>query len=438
MRALVAAAVLSAAASASAGGGGRVPATNRIELRPGPYDDILVGTTFGLLVSHDGGTTWRYMCPAAAHYGGAYDPDYAYGMNGAIFATSFDGLAVMRDGCSFGPTPLLAKFASQVERGAQGELAVALSDPTASAIAVSSEDASFPQTTPIGVTTDYWQSLLVSPDGQRIYVSGYRGLEVTDSILLLESHDGGVSFAPMAGANLTTTASSTVILVAIDPLAPDRLYARVDDPTTSEYAFYRSDDAGAAWAPLTTLVDLAGPPSLLLRANGELVLGTRSHGMQSSVDHGATWEPLACPLHVACLAESASGEVWACTQNYDSIELPGDGYALMRSTDLATWSAVMQLHDIAGPVACPDGTLQHDRCESEWADLAPLLGPTSSSPACVVAPPDGPMMVDAIGSEAPVHGDNGGCCSADGGRGNAFAILVVLLAQARRRRNHKV
>ena len=48
------------------------------------------------------------MCEAAVGYGGTFDPDYAYSPTGALFATTFNGLNVMRtagDSCTFAATP---------------------------------------------------------------------------------------------------------------------------------------------------------------------------------------------------------------------------------------------------------------------------------------------------------------------------------------------
>lgn len=440
MRFVIAVMVASATAFA---GGGRVPATTRIEFRQGHPSDIAVGTTFGMLFSHDAGATWRWMCPAAAHYSGTFDPDLAYTASGAVVVTSFDGVAAMRDTCTFGPTPLLSKFASQLELDPQGDLTVAIADPTQSAIARSSDGAlTFPQTTSIGVNNDYWRSLLVSGDGQRIYVSGMHALELDDSILLLESHDGGATFAPMAGMNLATGPNYTIDLVGLDPTAPTRLYARVNNPQLGFYAIYRSDDTGATWTQIDGVSDPQGPPSLLVRSDGSLVRGVMAggDGVKTSSDHGATWQTHACQLHIGCLAEAPDGEIWACTQNFDFGELAGDGFALMHSHDLDAWSAVMQLHDIQGPVACAPGTIQRDQCELAWADIYPQLFPISSRPACVMSPPDGPPMIDAaIGGDAsPAHHEPAGCCSADGGHENAISFLVVLCVFARRRHNHEV
>src|SRR5439155_10159275 len=94
-----------AALGGVAAANGRPPGTSTIHFRQGNEQDIVVGLTFGVIISHDGGTTWHWMCEKAVGYGGMYDPDYSYSSTGAIFATTFDGLKVMRDGCSFDSAP---------------------------------------------------------------------------------------------------------------------------------------------------------------------------------------------------------------------------------------------------------------------------------------------------------------------------------------------
>src|SRR5262245_41553537 len=88
------------ALAVDAGANGRDPYTSTINFKQGNDQEIIAGMTFGAVVSHDGGATWRWMCERAIGYGGLYDPDYAYSTSGAVFATTFDGLKVMRDGCS--------------------------------------------------------------------------------------------------------------------------------------------------------------------------------------------------------------------------------------------------------------------------------------------------------------------------------------------------
>src|ERR1700733_3951756 len=84
---------------------GRAPATSTIHFQRGAEQNVAAGMTFGLLFSHDGGSSWTWMCEAAVGYGGTYDPAYAYTRTGTVFGTTFNGLAVMRDGCSFELVP---------------------------------------------------------------------------------------------------------------------------------------------------------------------------------------------------------------------------------------------------------------------------------------------------------------------------------------------
>ena len=52
------------------------------------------------------------MCEDTVGYSGTYDPHYAYSPSGALFATSFYGIKIQRDACTFGATPAGTTFAS--------------------------------------------------------------------------------------------------------------------------------------------------------------------------------------------------------------------------------------------------------------------------------------------------------------------------------------
>ena len=99
MRGWVLAAVL---APTLAWASARTPLTNGVFLRPGDDHSLYVRTTFGLLISHDDGCTFRWVCEKDVGYGGEFDPKYAIATDGTIFATTFTGLRVRRDGgCSW-------------------------------------------------------------------------------------------------------------------------------------------------------------------------------------------------------------------------------------------------------------------------------------------------------------------------------------------------
>lgn len=114
--------LLVAALAQAASANGRDPYTSTINFQRGNDQHIIAGMTFGAVISEVGGATWHWMCERTIGYGGMYDPDYVYTSSGAIFATTFDGLKVMRDGCSFVATPPSMTFVSKVEQSAQAGL----------------------------------------------------------------------------------------------------------------------------------------------------------------------------------------------------------------------------------------------------------------------------------------------------------------------------
>src|SRR5512134_3709098 len=100
MRIAVAGLVIAGLAGTAAANG-RDPFISTINFKVGDNTKIMVGATFGLIKSDDSGATWQWYCERTVGYGGTYDPDCVYSSTGAVFATTIDGLKVMRDGCSF-------------------------------------------------------------------------------------------------------------------------------------------------------------------------------------------------------------------------------------------------------------------------------------------------------------------------------------------------
>jgi hypothetical protein len=76
MRIAVAGLVVAGLAGAAAANG-RDPYISTIQWRPGMEQQVMVGATFGLIRSDDGGATWKWYCERTVGYGGTYDPDYA-------------------------------------------------------------------------------------------------------------------------------------------------------------------------------------------------------------------------------------------------------------------------------------------------------------------------------------------------------------------------
>ncbi|HRC56855.1 MAG TPA: hypothetical protein PKU97_13075, partial [Kofleriaceae bacterium] len=99
---------------------GRAPSMVSIHPRQGTAE-LAIWSTWGLLRG-SGDSGFRWMCENALKVGGAFDPDLVFRADGALVASTFEGLLINRDGCVFEPTGLGAKFISQVAEGPDGAL----------------------------------------------------------------------------------------------------------------------------------------------------------------------------------------------------------------------------------------------------------------------------------------------------------------------------
>jgi uncharacterized protein (TIGR03382 family) len=427
---------------------GRAPATSDIHFRPQssvegetvPDQDVLAGLTFGLVVSHDRGATWHWFCENAVGYGGLYDPDYEWTAKGGILATTFDGLKLNRDGCTFEATNLGHIFVSRVARGSDSTLYAAAADPTDSSLYASTDDGTtFVRYSSPGAPGTWWQSLEVAPSKPtRIYLSGYNvitrdpnrvqlGSDSPDyndgkQLLLYRSDDGGHTFSKLSTqAFRPYSQASTLDIAAISPADPDLVFVRITGERNGVGdGIYRSDDAGGTWTHVLDTPDSL--QAFVARRDGSILTATQfTKSMFRSLDGGKTFEQLPTDLLFSCFTEDPHGRLWACTQNYVV------GFGIGASDDLAHWSKVLHYAEIAGPVACAAGTVQHDKCELQnWCPLGQQFGiPSSLCPSASETPPNGPPP--------PMHG--AGCCEAGGGPGGALAGLLVVLVALRRRRD---
>ena len=120
---------------------GRPPVTNGVFFQASDNQSLYVRSTFGLLISHDGGCSFRWTCEQNIGYGGTFDPTYAIAADGTLFATTFAGLRVSRDGgCSFttatdelpanAPGRIAGMWVDAIDIGPTGEVWVATADST--------------------------------------------------------------------------------------------------------------------------------------------------------------------------------------------------------------------------------------------------------------------------------------------------------------------
>lgn len=419
---------------------GRAPATSSITFRQDHDSDVAVGLTFGLLISHDSGATWQWICEAAVGYGGTYDPRYAFSSTGALFASTFDGLKVTRDSCAFATTASGAGFIATELLGPDHTLYVAASRPADPGHGVvgdykiyrSSDDgATFPTSSEPAADVAWWQSLAVAPsDPQRLYLSGYRYSGTGRVQMLFRSDDGGTNWIALPITGLTVGQLSAIDFVGIARGDADHVYLRVEaEDDQIRESIYRSTDKGEHWTPI--LHKAAPIPAFLVSDNGDLIAGTQSLGAVISHDDGTSWLPLNGAPHMNCLVENAAHEIWACTQNYGTPIVPSDGAGILKTTDLVTWTKVLRYEELTDAAGCAPGTIQRDSCAALWCGVCQQLGCTPS-PAygCNVdAPVDAPLV------ETP-PATKGGCCDGSPGTAGGLALGLAIGTLVLRPRRH--
>lgn len=438
----------------------RIPEGTSLATRKGHPDQILMGMTIGPLMSADGGQSWYWYSENAIGYGGTYDPHYLYTPTGAVFATTFNGIAVMRDGCVWEQTPLGKAFAANLTQGPDDTIFVAMSfvgdqtmDPPLP------EDHKIYRSTNDGVSWDAgvspgsggetWSTIGVAPsDAQRVYLTGYR-IETNGSrtIFLYRSIDGGDTYQPLGLTYFTLTDQSSLFVMAISPTDPQRLLLRVtrfrpNNMPGDEY--FITTNGGTSWTSVLQTTDLA--PAALFLANGDAVIGTRSEGLWTSTTGGTSFTAATgAQPHIYCLHERPDGEVWACTEPLTDPAFDGGVFKTASVTSPA-WTVVMRYQDaILDSASCPPGTIQQDCCYGNSSPDCATNHPEIEFPTTwcrvrtilqIIPDPTSCDARDDTGGRDDIVGPPPkGCC--DTGSGNPvgpLALAVVVGWSMRRRR----
>jgi len=414
---------------------GRFPISVSVETRPGSTSDLYLGTTFGLLISHDDGAGFYWLCEQNIGYQGTFDPKYRVAADGTIYATTFEGLRVSRDGgCTFqtategtpptDPGYLAGVWVDALDVGPDGTVWVATAEAGRPNDVYRSTD-SAATFTPTGLSSAeiWWKSVVVAPsDARRVYVSGYQvtqvgpdGGSIPPTVHIDRSDDTGGSWVPLPIADFTFGTSPLLLVDLVAPDDPDLVFAHsVRAVAPAGDILYRSIDAGQSWTEVLTTTDAIR--DVVMRASGEVLVATQMGGIHHSSDRGQNFSPLPDPPQAACLTDRGDS-LFACGANWDP-----DLFALGRSSDGTAWTKVFRFVEMKGPLSCPGGTVQHDTCE---ALLWPMIREQFGVPGA-----DG--GIDAPGPPPPP----GGCCDARAGAAPFAAglvVIIILLLRGRRR-----
>lgn len=372
-------------APSSARATGRFPASSAVVFHPNDAKTIIVRATFGLLVTRDGGVTWRWICEKAIGSSGAEDPTYVVTPKGTLVGGTSAGLAVSRDmGCTFAfaggrDTHIVSDLAMRPD----GEIVGIQSVPSKAGtlydnhLVGSKDDAQtfVASMSAIDPTLAVKSIKIAASDPARLYVSAVRGEGDKSSAAFLVSYDAGMSWVER---KLELAPGETVPFIAnVDPKNADRVYVRTAAAVDARTRLLVTDDAGKTWKKIFE----SGSPILgvAMSEDGSRLFAGAREGVSSSPTDTVAFSK-GSSAEIQCLGMTGS-MLWAC-----STERSGFVVGTSRNGG-KSFDAKLHFEDIKGPLECPPESSVAKECTAEWPKLRRELGlpeigdnPRSSDP----------------------------------------------------------
>lgn len=410
---------------------GRFPSAGHVEVDPADPDHIVLRATYGLVVTHDGGRRWEWVCEKAMSYSGIWDPPIGIMTGGAVLVGLPDGLSVSTpDACSFSRIPLL-------EGKLVADVAVDKKNPSRAVVLTSlplgktfdtrlylTEDAggSFVQVGDVLPQDFHGLTVDLSPsDANVVYVSGVLDGPLPQGVVLRSSNGGATydtSMVPMSDD------MHGPFIGAVDPQHAERVWVRLDG---TPGRLFVSEDGAQSWQEIFT-----GEGMLLgfsVSPDGKtLVVGGEKDGVWRSPIGTWAFERTSL-LHARCLRWVDAG-IYACAEQVL------DGYAVGFSvTEGSTFKELTRVSDLCGPVACPKPT-----CTADWPLLRDTIGATSCNESTVSSSSSGGNGgMGGAGGAGVVPSTANGCGCRFGGEAQygfagIFLGLLTLGTRWRKRR----
>jgi hypothetical protein len=426
--------ILGAATEARANG--RFPAANQLVLSPSDPNLLVLRTTFGILLSHDHGGDWDWVCEKGVGYGGVSDPALGVLGNGTVLAGTFDGLAVSSDvGCSWSFAPIGKQIVDLVVRRSDPRSALAVASAYVDAtdagalfantvFATADDGATWAK---LGATVDPRAILqtieVAASDPHRVYVSGARpvagdGGSGSEAVIYASSDDAA-HWTPHVIA--LDTGETAPFIAAVDPGNADRVYVRIKGNQGSRLVV--TDDGGGTFRTVFTGVgDMLG---FALSPDGARVyVGGPADGLLVAATTDFVFAQRS-KIQVQCLLSTPTA-LYACSNE-------ASGFIVGESTDDgATFSAMLHLACIRGALACPE-TASSAQCKADFPALQESLGGQACDGGAPPVTPDaGPSADAATGPTVTPAAESSGC-GCDASRTTSSALVgdaVMLIAAA--------
>ena len=443
-----------AALPSTAFANGRFPAAQQVVVGPGARSDVVaLRTTFGLLVSRDGGHSFRWYCEDLLYFpfvpGLSFDPPVEVSSRGEVVLGFEDGAHSLTDGCDVSDLRSVShREITDLAATPDGATLYATESTTGSRSYVLRADASLTfQRMGDGVDRMRFVTVEVAASRpERVYASGFDD-SASRTPRLLRSDDGGATLVAVATA---TPLGDEAYISGVDPTDPQVVYVRVVEGLGS--TLLRSADGGEHLAVVARTADpMVG---FALSDDGATVwYGSAEGGLHRSTDRG---------LHFTAIGTIPSlglrfhgGTLWLVT---DWLRQP---WALGRSMDGGEhFEAVLRFEDVPGPPECASPSEGTSICIDRWpafrSTIEPPTRPDAGAPmdARVAAPdvpatPDAPPPVDgppaadaALDAAAPTAdvaapriaiGHDCGCHASPSPRAQWGLALLALVIRRRRR-----
>jgi hypothetical protein len=393
-------------ATSTALANGRFPAVDQLVAEPGKPEHLVLRTTFGLLVSKDGGAAWDFLCEDALGYADT-DPPLAVLAGGRILLGLDTGISVSdAAGCTFGR-------AGGID-GRVIDVTAAVAEPgTAYAATIEGTSTRFFASTdqgdsfaPLGEeVADFTATTLdaAPTDADVIYAAGVRGAGGA----FLRSENRGESFVAFAVPEATT--ARRPYIAAVDPTDARTVYVRLEGLPG---LLFVTRNAGESFTRILALdIPVLG---FALSADGETIVASNPYdGTYTARRDEYAFERVACKGPKCLLFDHET--LFGCGDNFV------DGYIVGRSSDLGrTFERVADFGCLEGPVACGAASGVGASCPSVWPAVSQQIGAGSCEPVEVV--PDRSCFPTAgTGGEAGGGGDSNG--SGGSGVGGTGAVL---------------